>query len=153
MTHTAIPWHPPRRVLRQFAALSLVCAAVLTWRGGRPPGGAGRARPAGGGGAGRLVSAPGGPPAARAAVVGVVGAIRPGGARLPFLALFLLTFPIGWVVSQVVLATLFYLVFTPVGIAFRLAGRDALALRPTDRPSHWLPRQPTTDAGRYFRQF
>jgi hypothetical protein len=120
-------------VLRQFAALSLVCAAVVAWRSGGHP-------------AGLAV-------AALAAVVGVVGLIRPRAIRLPFLALFLLTFPIGWVVSRVVLAALFYLVFTPVGVAFRLTGRDALALQPNARPSHWLPRQPTADAGRYFRQF
>ena len=38
-------------------------------------------------------------------------------------------FPIGWTVSRLMLAAMFYVIFTPVGLVFRLIGRDALRLR------------------------
>jgi hypothetical protein len=136
MPLAAIPWHPTNRVLRQFAALWVVCGCAAAWRAGAAAGTAGGLALAG------LAVAVGGP-----------GLVRPRLIRLPFLALSLLTFPVGWAVSQAVLAGLFYLVFTPVGVVFRLTGRDALALRPAGRPSLWQPRAAPADAGRYFRQF
>jgi hypothetical protein len=134
MAAMAISWRPTPRMLRQFAALWIGFGLLLAWRIG-------------------MTSPLGLTIAALAVVVGVAGLVRPATIRLPFLALTLLTWPIGWAVSQVVLAVLFYGVFTPVGMAFRLAGRDALALRRPDRMSHWLPRPSTPAAEQYFRQF
>ena len=37
-----------------------------------------------------------------------------------------LAFPIGWTVSQVILLLMFYGLFTPIGLVFRLIGRDPL---------------------------
>ena len=37
-----------------------------------------------------------------------------------------LAFPIGWTVSQVMLAMMFFGLFTPIGLVFRLIGRDPL---------------------------
>src|SRR5262245_34803983 len=106
MPLAAIQWHPTDRVLRQFAALGVFCGAALAWRAGAAAG-----EPLGLALAGLAVA------------VGGLGLVRPRTVRLPFLALSLLTYPIGWAVSQVVLAGLFYLVFTPVGVLFRLIGR------------------------------
>lgn len=68
--------------------------------------------------------------------------------------LMVATFPIGWVMSQVVLALVFYLVMTPIGLFMRLFGRDPMQRR-LDRsaPTYWLARQPVTDLERYFKQF
>ena len=64
-----------------------------------------------------------------------------------------ITYPIGWVVSHVVLAVLFLGVFTPVAVLFRLIGRDALARRrPPDRATYWLPMPAPDDVRSYFRQ-
>ena len=138
MSLAGIPWNPPPRMLRQFAALCLVFGALLAWRAAIVP-------PVIDWG---LITI-----AVLAVAIGVMGLIWPRWIRVPFLAAALVTWPIGWVVSQVVLAALFYLVFTPVGFAFRVAGRDALVQRRPNRPSHWLPRPAAPAADRYFRQF
>jgi hypothetical protein len=64
------------------------------------------------------------------------------------------TYPIGWVISHVVLAVVFYLVITPIGVVLRLVSRDPLdrRLEPT-RPSYWTERDGPPAVGRYFRQF
>jgi hypothetical protein len=47
------------------------------------------------------------------------------------------------VTNPVITALLFYLVFTPFALVFRLAGRDALRLRPDPAAaSYWIPRDP-----------
>ncbi|MBK9167701.1 MAG: hypothetical protein IPM24_09580 [Bryobacterales bacterium] len=49
----------------------------------------------------------------------------------------------GKVVHPVVLAILFYGVFTPMGLAMRLAGRDPMRRKfDPAADSYWLPRQP-----------
>ena len=86
--------------------------------------------------------------------VGVLGLVRPRCIRLIWLGLSYATFPIGWVVSHLVLAAVFYLLFTPIGVIMRLLGRDPLRRR-ADRSatSYWLRRKPPDDTDRYFRQF
>ena len=53
-------------------------------------------------------------------VIGLAGLVRPASIRLVFTGWMMAAFPIGWVVSRVVLGLLFYGVFTPVAAAFRL---------------------------------
>jgi hypothetical protein len=62
--------------------------------------------------------------------------------------------PVGWSVSVVVLAAVWWLVVTPVGIVLRLTGHDPLEGR-FDRKaeSHWVDLDEVTDTERYFRQF
>jgi hypothetical protein len=65
-----------------------------------------------------------------------------------------LAFPIGWTVSRLVLAAVFYGLFTPIGLVFRLMGRDPLARRPPhDVVSYWTEKPDRADVRRYFRQF
>jgi hypothetical protein len=61
---------------------------------------------------------------------------------------------IGWVLSYVVLAAIFYVVFTAVGTLMRVVGYDPLA-RGIDRraSSYWVAREPVDDVQRYFRQY
>jgi saxitoxin biosynthesis operon SxtJ-like protein len=56
------------------------------------------------------------------------------------------------VVSPVVLGVMFFCIFTPVGWAMRLAGRDAMKRRfePT-APSYWIGRDPPGPAGDSLR--
>ncbi len=63
-------------------------------------------------------------------------------------------FPIGWTVSHLLLALIYYLMVTPIGLFMRLAGSDPLRRRldPTAE-SYWLERRPTKEAARYFKQF
>jgi hypothetical protein len=47
------------------------------------------------------------------------------------------------IVNPVVMAALFYLVFTPVGLLLRLLGKDSLRLRADPQAaSYWIERQP-----------
>ena len=67
---------------------------------------------------------------------------------------YALAFPIGWTVSLIMLAILYYGLFTPIGLVFRLIGRDAL--QRSRRPgleTYWTPKPTTTDPRRYFKQF
>ena len=80
-------------------------------------------------------------------------AVRP--IRKPiYLAWIHLAFPIGWVISHVAMALIYYLVFTPIGLIMRLFGRDPMERR-FDRgaETYWTPHQPSEDPARYFRQF
>lgn len=63
-------------------------------------------------------------------------------------------FPIGWTVSHVLLASIYYLVFTPIGLLLRLIKGDPLErqLDPS-ATSYWRPHESLRDVRRYFRQF
>lgn len=63
-------------------------------------------------------------------------------------------YPIGWVVSHVVMGVIYYLVITPVALVFKLAGRDALE-RKIDKSaqSYWVEHRTGGDPQRYFKQF
>ncbi len=63
-------------------------------------------------------------------------------------------FPIGWVVSHVVLAIVYYLVFTGTGLVMRLLGHVRLQRRfEPDAQTYWVEHRPGEDRARYFRQF
>lgn len=63
-------------------------------------------------------------------------------------------FPIGWVLSHVLLSVVFYLVVFPIGILVRLFRYDALRRRfDPDAKSYWIKRDTNTDPKKYFRQF
>ncbi len=73
--------------------------------------------------------------------------------RWMFRGWMLLTFPIGWVVSHVVLLVTFYLVLTPIGLILRLGGRDPMKRRlDPDAASYWEAHRPGGNTARYFRQ-
>jgi predicted membrane metal-binding protein len=59
------------------------------------------------------------------------------------------------IVSPVVMGVIFFLVFAPVGIFFRLTGRDALRRTfERDLPSYWIDRSPPGPDGKTLpRQF
>jgi hypothetical protein len=89
-----------------------------------------------------------------AVLVGLAGLIRPAAVRWLFVGATVLAFPIGWVVSQIMLAIMFYGIITPLALLFRIRGRDLLALKPgPSRSSFWTPKQTPGDMGRYFRQY
>lgn len=92
--------------------------------------------------------------AAAALIVGLTGLVRPALIRLIYVGAVALTFPIGWTVSKILLACLFYGLFTPVAVVFRLMGRDVLARRPhLEAETYWLPKALATDPRSYFRPF
>jgi hypothetical protein len=137
MQWSDISFTPRERMLRQFAGLWIVFfTGFAAWHG-----------------AWRGRTAVGLALVALAFSIGVLGLVRPRAIRPIYIGWMFLTFPIGWLVSSIVMAIVYYGVFTPIGLAFRLLGRDALRRRPKKTDSYWQVKPPVTDIRRYFRQF
>jgi hypothetical protein len=138
---------PHPRTLRQFGLIGLVAfaalAALARWRVG--------------------LFRPLSPESARwtmyvlavlAAYSGLFAAVLPRGLRPLYVLLTIVTYPIGIVAFHVVMAIVFYLVIAPVGLLFKIIGRDALHRRfEPAAPTYWIRRRQPADAKRYFRQF
>ena len=73
--------------------------------------------------------------------------------RIAYLAVYLPTSIIGYVVSNVMLTLMFFLVITPLGIVMKLMGKDVLQQRRPDRPTQWTPVKETKNEESYYRQF
>lgn len=133
-----LPLAPSSRTLRQFAGLwILFLAAAACWHG----------LVRGHAVAGFVL-------AGLAATVGPLGLLWPRAIRPVFVTWLVLTFPIGWLMSKVLLAAAFYGIFTPLGILFRFVGRDILSLRfHPDKPTYWTPKTMPADMRQYFHQF
>jgi hypothetical protein len=83
-----------------------------------------------------------------------VGVVRPAWMRPVFVGWTLAAFPIGWLVSHLILAIIFYLVMTPIGLALRLTGHDPLRRRLNrSATSYWIEYNPHSRVERYFRQY
>lgn len=131
-------WRPSNRDLRVFAVVQLIVACVAAWLLHRRWHWDSVA-------SGLVVLSLGGL---------IVGMITPQVLRLPFLAWMLAAFPIGWVMSHVLLGIVYYGVVTPIGLVLRLRGRDVLQLKPrADVSTYWIVRPKTSETSRYFRQF
>lgn len=87
-----------------------------------------------------------------ASVLGALGLVAPKALGPVFKAWMAVAFPIGFVVSRVLLAALYFLMFTPMALVFRLMGRDVLRLRRPEAASYWTPKSGGADPSSYFRQ-
>jgi hypothetical protein len=138
MSLIEVNWHPDAKQLRIFGlgalAASLVVAGVLAFVWGASP--------------------------IWAIVILTVGVaiflcslISLRATRAVYLALTVTTMPIGIVVSFVLLGAFYFLLLTPIGLFFRLIGRDPLHLR-FDRKArtYWVPHEPPASVERYFHQ-
>jgi len=138
MTWSDIPMRPTTRALRQFAAAWLVFFLVF---------GAhqylARNHPRWG-----LCLM------AMALGIGVLGLIKPAAVRWLFVGWMIVAFPVGWLVSLLMLLIMFYGLITPLALLFRLWGRDRLRRRPApEAPTFWLPKHTPQDVRSYFRQY
>jgi len=79
--------------------------------------------------------------------------IKPILVRPLFVGWMILLIPINWVVSHLILAAMFFLVFTPIGLCRRLLGADSLRLKKPNAESYWQPRPETSDKRRYLKQY
>ena len=134
----ALDFHPPASAVRGFARLwfplfVIVLGSALRWRFDLP----GAATAVWIGGAVLVVLALASAPVARAI----------------FVALTVATYPIALVTSAVVLAFMFFVVMTPLGVWLRWRGHDPLRLRARGEASHWHPYEQDDDPRRALRQF
>lgn len=88
-----------------------------------------------------------------AAACGVLGWAAPRWLRPLYIGLLAAGVPVGFLVSHLVLGLVFFGVMTPIGLVFRVCGRDVLE-RKMDRgaATYWQRRSPITDVARYYRQ-
>jgi hypothetical protein len=138
MKWSDVQFKPTNKVLRQFAAawliFFLVWAGVQWLKRGHPT-------------AAMILGA-------LAVLVGGLGLMVPTMIRWIYIGCMILAFPVGWVVSQVVLAVMFYCVITPVALLFRLRNRDLLhRVPPTDQGTFWTAKSLPEDVRQYFRQY
>lgn len=142
-----INWQPDEGTLRQFGWIALggfLLVALLAWNEWLVFGfGLGEARTT---------------VAGAFAGLGVLSAlfslIAPKANKPIFLGLTLLSYPIGFVLSYVIMGFLFFGLITPLGLLFRLIGKDPLNRRydPAAK-TYWTDPRPRRDKASYFRQF
>lgn len=90
--------------------------------------------------------------------VGVLSAVfslfSPIANRPLYVGLVVVTYPIGWTVSHVVLLFLFYGLITPVGLVCRLLRRDPLRRRfRPEAETYWERYRRRRDKSSYLRQY
>ena len=143
-----VNWRPDRRQLRVFGLAAVgVFGAICAWVLLRGTLLGFELAP----GAARVV---GGVLCAVAALCGLAAAAAPRALKPLYLVLTAVGLPIGFVMSYVILAVVFFGLFTPVALVFRLVGRDSLHRKFDPRAgSYWVPRPGPTPVNRYFRQF
>ena len=143
MDVTALPffqhvkWRPDAKELRRFAIAMLIGFGLLglfsAWRGN-------------GVSTGSLVLWGVGAFLAIAALV-------PGLGKVAYLAVYLPTSIMGYVVSHVILALMFFFVITPLGIILRKLGKDPLRQRRQKHETGWTPVKGVKGEDSYYRQF
>jgi hypothetical protein len=133
-----IPFDASHRTLRQFAGLWVLFVGGLAWYWGYW----------------REFTTVGWVLAVLALTIGPLGLVWPAAIRPIWIGLLTLTFPIGWVVSHILLGVVYYGMFTPLSLFFKLIGRDLLTRRrPPQAETYWVPKPAVTDPRRYYRQF
>lgn len=133
-----INWHPSRRELRQFAvilgAFSIVLGALVWYKI-------------------RELSI--------TVVIWTVGFLValvgyniPPFMRWVFVGWMVAAYPIGWTISHLLMAVIFYFVLTPIGFLVRLINSDPMQ-RQFDRTAktYWTRHDPGRAARRYFKQY
>jgi hypothetical protein len=74
--------------------------------------------------------------------------------RPVYLVLVIAGYPIGWVVSHLVMLLFYFGIITPLALIFRLFGRDMLHRRwEPERDTYWTEHPQCDSVERYFRQF
>lgn len=135
-----IPFHPTRQTLKPFGALLLLLSLVgIVFRFLGPQKGGAWPRIAAG----------------FVGLIGIVGLVWPLALRWLFVGWMVAVFPIGWMVSQLVILLVFVLILTPMGILGRFRGQDPWNRgRFADKSAPtWVPVQPQGDPKRYLRQY
>ncbi len=134
-----VNWNPNRKDLRVFGIGALVATSILSvllhFRKGLPV---------------KYAAAI----VAFGLIIFISTLILPKLARIIYVVMVGLAFPVGMVLSFVLMALFYYLILTPTGLVFRLMGRDLLDLKyKKTAESYWVKRRPPQSLKRYFHQF
>jgi hypothetical protein len=139
-----INWQPTDRQLKQFGWIALVALPLATWLVTKRP------HPS-------TWSATYLAVFSAMMLLGVLAAVlalvKPRALKHVFVGACVVAFPIGLVISQVVMMLIYFFVFLPVAVWFRIIGRDALHRRfEPDAQTYWQDKFQPSDVRRYFRQ-
>jgi pilus assembly protein TadC len=139
MSLIEINWYPKRKELRTFAMIALIASLLIA----------------------SLIYVLKGVRIQWSVIIAVVGFgiflssfVSLKLTRIIYLGLILVTFPIGWAISMILLMAFYFLLLLPLGLFFRLLGRDPLCRRfDPDAKSYWLARREPDSLDRYFHQY
>ncbi len=128
-------WNPTDRQLRQFGGISLIALPLLgwIWSSWHP----------------QVVLVLAGIGVSLA----IIGMVYPKALKPLFLGLTIAAVPIGMVLGELAMLLIFFGIFFPIGMIFRLLKRDRLKLKfEPEAESYWsLKKQPNGPAS-YYRQ-
>ena len=92
--------------------------------------------------------------AALGSLAALLSLVAPNANRILYVGLTLLAFPIGFVLSYVIMGTLFFLIIGPIAITFRILGRDSMHRGyDPNASSYWSEARPRRDKESYFHQY
>ncbi len=127
-------WSPSDRQLRQFGVVCVFVLPALGWIWG-------------GSSLAILIFA------ILGITMAVAGFTQPKTLKPAFLTLMLVTSPIGILVGELSMILIYFGLFLPLSLAFRIMGRDALQLdRPDSATSYWQKKKQPTSVSSYYRQ-
>ena len=135
MSLVEINWSPTSRQLRQFGALCIFALPLIGWLWG-------------------------GSPSCLAVLLGVGSMIAAMAWRKPqlirplFVGLMVIAAPIGMVMGELSMLSIYFCIFLPIGLVFRMLRRDPLQ-RKIDRTtdSYWQLKTEPKDVASYYRRF
>ena len=135
MSLVEINWKPTDRQLRQFGIICFGALPFLSWLWG-----------------GNLSTV--GWFAAVGFALALTGWVLPRALKYVFIALIVVTIPIGLVVGELAMLIIFLFVFLPIGVIFKLAKRDGLQLK-LDRSAttYWQVKKQPRNVSSYYHQF
>lgn len=131
-----INFHPDNRQVRNFGLASLVALplAAAFWTHGSLP---------------AIVYA-----TAIGGLLSALGIAWPRGLRPLLVAINIVSAPLAMLIHDLVLSLAFFVVVVPVGLVFRLFGRDTLQLKMDRKAStYWQAKKQPRDVRSYFRRW
>ena len=136
--------NPTNKQLRQFGLIALVALPLLAWLfSGKPSASTWEAKHT------TIIGAM----TALGCLAGAAAWWRPALLKWVFVAVSVITFPIGFVLGEIAMIFVYSIAFIPMALLFRILRRDALQ-RSLDHEAdtYWQPKEQPKGASSYYRQ-
>ncbi len=129
-----INWNPSHRQLRQFGFVCMIALPLIVWIWG---------------GSWQLI----GTLAGIGLAIAAVGLFVPMALKYLFLGLSIIAIPIGLVIGELATMLIYFGVFLPIGLVFRIMSRDALQMKLNrNATTYWQPKKQPSGPTSYYRQ-
>ena len=134
MTLLEVQWNPTQRQLRQFGVICFFALPLIAWFWGASTQTIG------------ILAGIG-------LVLAILGYVLPALVKPVFVGLTLITLPIGLVIGEIAMLLIYFGMFLPLSILFRLVGRDALQVKTNKSArTYWQAKKQPKDTASYFHQ-